>query len=301
MSTHTGPHPLLLFCDSARLLRRGFGTRIRDLHLSEPQWRVIGVVSRLPSLSQRDLGLIIGASKGPLAELIERLVAAGWLLRSVDPADRRSKRLHLTPRGESSAAVLRERYLVLCGELAARFGEAGWRVLQHGLAALAEERAGPALNAALAPMALHGQLHLLAVLCRQLRYQLRQWLAERALQHNHWLVLAALDHHGELPQQQLEFELGLAKVALAQALAQMQQNGWLRQVIDGDDRRRRRVSLTPAGGAQWRQVEHAMDLWLQDWLAPLAAADRQQLVLGLQQLHAHLLTLVATAAVTDEI
>lgn len=53
-------HPLLLFCDGTRLLRREINERNRDLGLSEPQWRVIGVVHRIPGLRQRDLGMILG-------------------------------------------------------------------------------------------------------------------------------------------------------------------------------------------------------------------------------------------------
>lgn len=292
-------HPLLLFCDSARLLRRGFGARIRDLELSEPQWRVIGVVFRIPGISQRDLALILGAGKAPLAELVARLVAGGWLQRQIDPSDRRSRKLQLTPQALRPAAILRARYLDLCAELAANL-EGDWDALQQALAVLGRAHAGPALNAALAPMALHGQLHLLSVLCRQLRYQLRQWLAGNELNHNHWLVLAALGHYGQVAQQQLVLELGLAKVALAQTLAQMDRSGWLRREIDSGDRRRRLLALTEAGREQWRRVEQATDLWLEAWLQPLIPDQRRILIDGLDRLHTHLLNLAVAAASSDE-
>lgn len=289
--------PLLLFCDCARLLRREINERSRDLALSEPQWRVIGVVHRIPGLRQRDLGMILGVDKGPLAELIERLVSSGWVLRQVDVEDRRSRRLELTPRGIRAAVQLRTRYRMLCDELAAETGAEGWTDLQQALALLARARAGPALNAALAPMAHHGQLHLLAVLCRQLRYPLRQWLLDNGLNHPHWLVLAALGHLGRTTQKTLGAELGLGKVMLAQTLAQMEEQGSLQRSIDPGDRRQRQVQLTDMGRGQWRAVKEKTDRRLEFWLQPLTAEQRDQLITGLQSIHGYLLNLAVRTAV----
>lgn len=289
MSGGPCPHPLLLFCDCARLLRREFGQRIRDLGLSEPQWRVIGVVNRVPGISQRDLALILGAGKAPVAELVERLVAAGLLSRRLHPEDRRRKQVYLSAEAYGIAATLRTRFQGLSDELRGSMADSLWESLQEALLAQARAHAGPALNAALAPMALHNNLHLMAVLCRQLRHQMRPWLAEHDLSHNEWLLLATLGRRDRVTQQTLILELGLNKVPLTQALARLEQRDWLQRAIELDDRRRRLVSLTAAGRARWLQVDAATDRRLQSWLEPLRPALRRSLLQGLDHLRTQLL------------
>lgn len=296
MQTRFDLPPLLLCCDAARLLRREINERNRDLGLSEPQWRVVGVVRSLPGVRQRDLGLILGLGKSPLAERVERLVSGGWLLQRVDREDRRNRRLELTARGRAAAIQLRARYLALCEELVRHTGAAGWAELERALVALAQAHAGEELNAALAPMATQGQLHLLAVLCRQLQPGLR----EVDLNHNQWLMLALLGPGGRRSQRDLGPALGLDKVSVARNLASLDERGWLQRTVDGQDRRLRQVALSPAGQRRWRQLEGHADQWLQQWLEPLTVALHRPLIRGLQAIHGHLLNLAAVTATVDE-
>src|SRR5690625_7905039 len=78
MQTRFDLPPLLLCCDAARLLRREINERNRDLGLSEPPWRVVGVVRRLPGARRGVLGVMLGVGNSPLAERVLCRDRGGW-------------------------------------------------------------------------------------------------------------------------------------------------------------------------------------------------------------------------------
>jgi DNA-binding MarR family transcriptional regulator len=82
----------------------------------------------------RDLRL----SKQSAGQLVDTLVARGYLERRVDPDDRRRLVVTLTPRGRAAARTQAAAREAVDVELLDRLGERGTRVLRKGLAALIE-------------------------------------------------------------------------------------------------------------------------------------------------------------------
>jgi DNA-binding MarR family transcriptional regulator len=62
-----------------------------------PQWTVLHVIGRWPGLSQKDIAELAALDKSTVAEIVDRLVARGWVRREVDQVDGRVRRLTLTP------------------------------------------------------------------------------------------------------------------------------------------------------------------------------------------------------------
>jgi len=85
-----------LLSDSARLLRRNFDRRARELNLNRAQWSVLARLSRHEGVKQTELADILEVSPITLARQIDRLEAGGWVKRQPDPNDRRANRLYLT-------------------------------------------------------------------------------------------------------------------------------------------------------------------------------------------------------------
>lgn len=84
--------------------------------------------------SAADLGRKMGVSKQAVSQLLDTLVARGYLERSVDTIDRRRTRLKLTRRGARAASVCREAVDRVERQLVERVGA---RYVEHTRATLA--------------------------------------------------------------------------------------------------------------------------------------------------------------------
>jgi len=98
-----------LLADLSRLLRREFDRRVRDLGLTQSQWRAIGRLSREEGVNQATLAERLEMRPITIARLIDRMQAAGWVKRESDAADRRAVRLFLTPKAKPILAEMQAR------------------------------------------------------------------------------------------------------------------------------------------------------------------------------------------------
>lgn len=85
-----------LLYDSARLLRRDFDRRARAIGLTRAQWSVISHLNRYAGVNQAALADLMEIQPITLVRLLDRLEEAGWIIRTADPKDRRSRVPQLT-------------------------------------------------------------------------------------------------------------------------------------------------------------------------------------------------------------
>lgn len=83
----------------ARLMRRAFDERAREIGVTRPQWQVLSVLLRHEGIKQGGLGEILEVEPITAGRMIDRMQDAKLVERKTDPADRRAWRLFLTPRG----------------------------------------------------------------------------------------------------------------------------------------------------------------------------------------------------------
>jgi MarR family transcriptional regulator, transcriptional regulator for hemolysin len=86
--------------DVARTLRTHFDRWARNYGLTRAQGVILVRLSRQPGLSQIEMADICEVEPITVGRLVDRLEARGLLERRLDPADRRIRRLHLTPAAE---------------------------------------------------------------------------------------------------------------------------------------------------------------------------------------------------------
>lgn len=98
-----------LLVDVSRHLRRHFDSRVRDLGLTQSQWRVIVYLSRAEGISQAALADRLEIKPISLTRILDRMEAAGWIERRPSPEDRRAVQLFLTPKVGPLLAILSER------------------------------------------------------------------------------------------------------------------------------------------------------------------------------------------------
>ncbi|MBI3496230.1 MAG: winged helix-turn-helix transcriptional regulator [Proteobacteria bacterium] len=84
------------------LLSRAIGRLYgRRFGLAIPEWRVMAVLARFAPLAAAELCTRTAMDKVQVSRAVARLKAAGYIVRSVDTADRRRSRLRLSSSGRA--------------------------------------------------------------------------------------------------------------------------------------------------------------------------------------------------------
>ena len=82
----------------ALMAARIFNRRVKELGFTRSQWEVIYLLHENDGQTQTEIAAQLIMAKPPLGKLIDRLEKDQWLERRADPADRRAKRVFLTPK-----------------------------------------------------------------------------------------------------------------------------------------------------------------------------------------------------------
>jgi len=92
-----------------RALRAAWAARIADLELAPPQAVVLRALAGHPGLGVRALARDIGTDPMNVKHVADALEARGLVASTLDPLDRRTRCLRLSPRGQQLAAQVEER------------------------------------------------------------------------------------------------------------------------------------------------------------------------------------------------
>jgi len=96
-----------MLADTARLMRRAFDARARQIGVTRPQWRVLSVLHRFEGINQGGLAEMLEVEPITMCRMVDRLQEAGLVERRPDPEDRRSRLLFLTPKAGALLSQLR--------------------------------------------------------------------------------------------------------------------------------------------------------------------------------------------------
>ena len=91
-----------LLARTAHAQRNFLRPYLRELDLSPGQPKVLRELAALGPVSQRELALYCEVDLSAICRTLDSLERAGLLVRKPDPADRRSGRVELTPRGHAA-------------------------------------------------------------------------------------------------------------------------------------------------------------------------------------------------------
>ncbi len=93
-----------------------------------------------------DMATAAQITKQSMGELVDDLEAAGYVERSVDPADRRAKIVRLTAFGWEAVAIAQQVLEGIQGQLRIRLGDRRYRALISALSDVLDEISSPASN-----------------------------------------------------------------------------------------------------------------------------------------------------------
>jgi MarR family transcriptional regulator for hemolysin len=94
---------LAALCPLREKLRRCYDKELMAFGLSRSLATPLMAISRHDGICQRDLAGFLDIEGPSLVRLLDQLTAAKLVIRRTDPADQRSKTLHLTPAGTALA------------------------------------------------------------------------------------------------------------------------------------------------------------------------------------------------------
>lgn len=110
--------------------------------VTQPLWDV------RDGLRLTELAAMAGVSKQAMGEMVESMVAAGYVERVADPTDGRARRLRLTRRGREAGALARKLVRGVEARWESRVGRARVAALRATLRELAGTRGSKAATAA---------------------------------------------------------------------------------------------------------------------------------------------------------
>jgi DNA-binding MarR family transcriptional regulator len=96
-----------LLHDVARLLRKRFEQRARELGLTRSQWQVLAYLDRNPGIQQGALAELIDVEPITVGRIVDKLESCGVVERRPHPTDRRIWQLQLTDKAGPKLAQMR--------------------------------------------------------------------------------------------------------------------------------------------------------------------------------------------------
>ncbi|MEU4393911.1 MarR family transcriptional regulator [Kribbella sp. NPDC023855] len=111
---------------------------LAEQELSMWGYAVLTHLAREPADSQLALATAIGHDKSRLIPLLDQLEHDGLIVREQDPADRRHRRVRLTPQGESRLTAVRAQVRAMEDDLLADLSATDRRALLRILTHLAD-------------------------------------------------------------------------------------------------------------------------------------------------------------------
>jgi DNA-binding MarR family transcriptional regulator len=94
--------------DVSRLRRIAFDQLMKPMGVTRSQWWVLAYLSRHDGMMQTELAALLDVGKVTLGGLVDRLESGKWVERRPDPADRRAKRVYLTPAAQKLLMDMRD-------------------------------------------------------------------------------------------------------------------------------------------------------------------------------------------------
>lgn len=228
------------------------------------------------SYSQQDLGERLGINRTTMVKLIDRLEAAGQVIRSRNPEDRRSYVLALTDEGRAAIKALEPAMSASDDRLTAALNPEQRDRLDELLATLLSRPQPP------------GEQRRTGSLIAQAHHFVRRGiedaLTDVGLQARHFGALTVLAD-GPCSQQQLARRLGISDQAILQIVDDLEHAGRVVRERDPLDRRRYALRLTDPGQEALRTSRQVVEA-AESELGRTLGAD------GRAELHGLLITLL---------
>ncbi len=122
-----------LIADTARLLRKRFDQRAREIGLTRAQWQVLAYLAINEGINQVGLADILEIEPITLSRHLERMEEAGLVIRQPDPRDKRARILLLSEQANGLLTEIRALGRRVIDEITAGLTPEEIEAMKHGL------------------------------------------------------------------------------------------------------------------------------------------------------------------------
>lgn len=122
-----------LIADTARLLRKRFDQRAREVGLTRAQWQVLAYLAMNEGINQVGLAEILEIEPITLSRHLERMEDAGLVIRQSDPKDKRARILLLSEQANGLLNEFRAVGRCVIEEITAGLTADEIEAMKHGL------------------------------------------------------------------------------------------------------------------------------------------------------------------------
>ena len=117
---------------SANLIETVLRRQLAPIGISPSQARVLEAMDRMGSVCQSDLASEFGITPASMSTMADRLLSAGYITRTVDPASRRQNVLELTDTGRTLVGGIYEAWTVVDDTIRAALGKDATQFFELG-------------------------------------------------------------------------------------------------------------------------------------------------------------------------
>lgn len=242
-----------LTCYLPYLMRRAY-VHVAGTVDRSPQARELAVLDSLADQqvsSQQELAERLEINRTTMVTLIDGLEAAGHVIRTRNPDNRRSYLLSLTPSGRKALTAMRRSVVPRDDLVTANLDRDEQQRLGDLLRAVLGAPESPPTNASIA--------YLIAQVFNLLRRRGDDLVSDLGLRIRNFASLSTINKLGPCPQQDVARYLAVTEPAAAQIVDELVQAGLVARGQAPTDRRRYALELTDLGRQQLVKLRTAMN------------------------------------------
>lgn len=250
--------------------------------LTGPQYALLSAVSHRSGVSQRTAGQLASLDKSTTAGIVTRLQRSGWIRRDRDETDGRRNLLFLTPAAKAALREITERTQLVQDRLLEPLGPNLRRAFVKLLARVAYQGdvPDPANDRDIDAHVLRLSTtpgHLLRR-SEQVHGLLWNQRVGDLLTPSQYALLSCLAWQPSIDQTAASEMASLDTSSTADIVARLKRRGWIADVRDETDRRRKLLTLTPQAHLVLGDITPAIETVQKDLVRPLMPAERDKLV-----------------------
>lgn len=276
-----------LIHDTSKLARATLDSQLSHLGFTQASWRILGVLSEIPDLSQSQISNVLAVHKVAVGATVDHLEMGGWIERSSDASDRRAKKVHLTAKALPVIAEMKVQFGALDVSLVDTLSQRSQSQILYSLRQLRDDLRTRTSGVQL-ERSEETVLWLLLDCDRLLMQRLDFRLREFGFSRSQWFALSALYLRGDLAQSVLAQRLSIAPAALGRVIDQLERADWVLRAPDCHDRRIKRLSLTPAKLPELETVRAEIEANHTRLFQCISTLEREQLEADLRQVRTQL-------------
>ena len=124
---------------------------------------------------------------------------------------------------------------------------------------------------------------LVSIIAKNQTLYLNHHLGELGINSSQLHFLFEIDHQNEINQDKIASRCNIDKGSVARSIKKLEDNGLVTREVDDNNRRQKKVHITPKGEETLRQAKEKLDVW-EDYLFNDISIEKEELQIILKEI-----------------